>query len=160
MKLIIAAVGRLKAGPERELAARYVERSSASCRAVGLTGFEVREIDESRARRMEDRRVDEARALLALLPEHARIIALDERGKHLTSEAFAADVGKARDAATSAYALVIGGPDGLDESLRARAGLVIAFGALTWPHQLARVLAAEQTYRAITILAGHPYHRA
>ena len=146
MKLIIAAVGRLKAGPERELAARYVERSVASCRSVGLTGFEVREIDESRARRMEDRRADEARALLALLPEHARIIALDERGKHLTSEAFAADLGKARD--------------GLDESLRARAGLVIAFGALTWPHQLARVLAAEQTYRAITILAGHPYHRA
>ena len=157
MKLIIAAVGRLKAGPERELAARYIERSVASCRSVGLTGFEVREIDESRARRMEDRRADEARALL---PEHARIIALDERGKHLTSEAFAADLGKARDGAASAYALVIGGPDGLDDSLRARAGLVIAFGALTWPHQLARVLATEQTYRAITILAGHPYHRA
>ena len=62
MKLIIAAVGRLKAGPERELSARYVERSIASCRAIGLTGFEVREIDESRARRMEDRRADEARA--------------------------------------------------------------------------------------------------
>ena len=160
MKLILSAVGRLKAGPERELVARYAERAQASCRAVGLTGFEIREIDESRARRAEDRKSEEARALLALLPAHARLVALDERGRSMGSEAFAADLGKARDAGAGAYALLIGGPDGLDDGLRARADLALAFGAMTWPHQLVRALAAEQAYRALTILAGHPYHRA
>lgn len=160
MKLVLGAVGRLKAGPERELAARYVERAKASCRSVGLTGFDVRELDESHARRPDDRKSEEARALAALAPPGARIVALDERGAHLASEAFATDIARARDAGAPAYALLIGGPDGLDEQLRARAHLVLALGAMTWPHQLARVMAAEQLYRALTILSGHPYHRA
>jgi len=160
MKLILAAVGRLKAGPERELVTRYAERARAACRGVGLTGFDMREIEESRARRAEDRKAEEARALLALLPAGARMIALDERGKTMGSEDFALDLGRARDAGAGAYALLIGGPDGLDESLRAQAHLALAFGAMTWPHQIVRVLAAEQAYRALTILAGHPYHRA
>jgi 23S rRNA (pseudouridine1915-N3)-methyltransferase len=160
MKLILAAVGRLKAGPERDLVARYEQRARAACRAIGLTGFEMREIEESRARRAEDRKAEEARALLALLPANARLVALDERGKAMGSEAFAADLGKTRDSGAGAYALLIGGPDGLDESLRARADFALAFGAMTWPHQIVRILAAEQAYRAITILAGHPYHRA
>lgn len=159
MKLFLGSVGRLKAGPERELVSRYVERARAAARGVGLTGFDLRENDESRARRPEDRKAEEARDLLALLPAGARVIALDERGRNIASEALAADIGRARDEACPAYALLIGGPDGLDDSLRARADLTIAFGAVTWPHQLVRALAAEQLYRAITILAGHPYHR-
>ena len=119
----------------------------------------MREIDESRARRPEDRKLEEAQALRALVPPGAKLVALDERGKSLTSPAFAADLAKARDAASSAYVLVIGGPDGLDESLRQAAAVTLNFGSLTWPHQLVRVLAAEQLYRATTILAGHPYHR-
>ncbi len=160
MKLILGAVGRLKAGPERDLTSRYEERARAACRGVGLTGLEMRETDESRARRSDDRKLEEARALDAFLPPGARVIALDERGRNVTSEAFAADIGRARDDGISGYALLIGGPDGLDESIRQRAALTIAFGAMTWPHQIVRALAVEQLYRAITILSGHPYHRA
>ncbi len=94
-----------------------------------------------------------------LLPSGAKIICLDERGKTMDSEAFAARIGEWRDAAAPACAVVIGGPDGLDPAFRARADLVLAFGAMTWPHQLVRALAAEQLFRAMTILAGHPYHR-
>ena len=152
-------MGRLKLGPERELVTRYWERLELGARNVGLTGVDMREIDESRARRPEDRKLEEAQALRALVPPGAKLVALAERGKSLTSPAFAADLAKARDAASSAYVLVIGGPDGLDESLRQAAAVTLNFGSLTWPHQLVRVLAAEQLYRATTILAGHPYHR-
>lgn len=159
MRILLSAVGRLKAGPEREICARYLERAQAASRGVGLAGVDMREHDESRARRPEDRKAEEARALLSGVAAGARIIVLDERGKTMGSEAFAADVAAARDGGAAAYALLIGGPDGLDPQLRARASLVLAFGAMTWPHQLVRIMAAEQIYRAITILAGHPYHR-
>lgn len=160
MRLILVSVGRLKAGPERELVSRYHERAVAAARGVGLTGVDAREIEESRARRPEDRKAEEARAIRAALPAGVRLALFDERGKSLGSEAFAADIGRARDTGAPAYGLVIGGPDGLDPALRAEAHLVLAFGAMTWPHQLVRIMAAEQIYRAITILAGHPYHRA
>ena len=159
MRILLIAVGRLKAGPERELCARYMERAAAAARGVGLTGVELREIDEGRARRPEDRKVEEARALMALVPPGARLILLDERGKSLGSEAFAADMGRSRDGGAPALVMALGGPDGFDPALRAQASQVLAFGAMTWPHQLARIMASEQIYRAITILAGHPYHR-
>ena len=103
---------------------------------------------------------EEAGRLIAALPAGGMVVALDERGKSLTSPDFAGHVGRARDAGRGAFAFVIGGPDGLAGEVRARADLVLSFGALTWPHQLVRVLLAEQLYRAMTILAGHPYHRA
>ena len=159
MRVTLIAIGRLKAGPERELCARYMERAAASARGVGLTGVELREIEEGRARRPEDRKVEEARALSAFVPPGARLILLDERGKSIPSETFAADMGRERDAGTPALVLALGGPDGFDPALQAQASQVLAFGAMTWPHQLARIMAAEQIYRAITILAGHPYHR-
>jgi len=159
VKILLIAVGRLKSGPERDLCIRYIERAQAGARSVGLTGVEAREIDESRARRPEDRKAEEARAILALLPEGARLVALDERGRSLSSADFAADIGRSRDDGAPAYALVIGGPDGIAEELRSKAQKVLAFGAMTWPHQMARFMAAEQIYRATTILAGHPYHR-
>lgn len=160
MRVVLSAVGRLKAGPERELCARYLERAALAARSVGLTGVEMREIDESRARRPEDRKAEEARSLSQQIPTGARLVVLDERGKTMGSEIFAADIGKARDSGTSGYFLVIGGADGIDPALRERASLVLAFGAMTWPHQLVRIMAAEQIYRAVTILAGHPYHRS
>ena len=159
MRVALIAIGRLKAGPEREHCARYMERAAASARGVGLTGVELREIEEGRARRPEDRKVEEARALSAFVPPGARLILLDERGKSIPSETFAADMGRERDAGTPALVLALGGPDGFDPALQAQASQVLAFGAMTWPHQLARIMAAEQIYRAITILAGHPYHR-
>jgi 23S rRNA (pseudouridine1915-N3)-methyltransferase len=159
MKLLLIGVGRLKDGPERELVARYAGRCVASGRKIGFTGFEMREIDESRARRPEDRKAEEAAAIDSLLPAQARKICFDERGKPLTSEAFARKLGDWRDAGSPACALVIGGPDGLDPALRDKADLTLAFGAMTWPHQIVRALAAEQIFRAIAILSGHPYHR-
>ena len=160
MKLVLIGVGRLKAGPERELVARYADRCVATGRNIGLAGFEMREIDESRARRSEDRKAEEAAAIEGLLPAQARKICLDERGVALSSEDFAKKIGDWRDAGASACALVIGGPDGLAPALREKADLTLAFGAMTWPHQIVRALAAEQIFRAMTILSGHPYHRA
>ena len=159
MRLLLIAVGRLKAGPERELFERYAKRLAEISRAVGIGGFEWREIEEGRARRAEERQAEEARAIRAALPAGGRLVLCDERGRALTSPQFAAEIGAARDRGEAAYALALGGPDGLDAALRAESG-AIAFGAMTWPHQLARIMAAEQTYRALTILAGHPYHRA
>jgi 23S rRNA (pseudouridine1915-N3)-methyltransferase len=160
MKLLLLGVGRLKAGPERELVSRYVERCVANGRRNGFGGFDMREIDESRARRPEDRKAEEAAGLAAVIPPGARTICLDERGRTLSSEDFAGKLGAWRDGGASVCALVIGGPDGLDPAFRDAADLTLAFGAMTWPHQIVRALAAEQLFRALTILSGHPYHRA
>lgn len=155
----LVCVGRLKAGAERDLAARYVERARLAGRSIGL-GFELRELDESRARRTESRKAEEAAAILAAIGPRAQVVALDEAGEAIGSAAFAAHVGRTRDDGAGALALVVGGPDGLDPALVAVASRVVAFGAMTWPHQLVRIMAAEQMYRAATILSGHPYHRA
>ncbi len=158
MRLAIIAVGRLKDGPERELCERYRERSGGLGRGLGLSGPDIIEIAEGRGRRAEERKRDEAAAILAKLGP-GLLIALDERGRSLGSEAFAARLASARDGGAAGATLVIGGADGLDEEIRSRADLTLAFGALTIPHQLVRVLALEQLYRALTIIAGHPYHR-
>jgi 23S rRNA (pseudouridine1915-N3)-methyltransferase len=159
MRLALVCVGKLKAGPERLLFERYVKRLTEGARSGGLAGVDLREIGESRARRPDERRAEEAGAILAAAPKGAALVLLDERGLSTTSEEWAADIGRQRDAARPAYAVAIGGPDGLDPSLRAAAHRTVSFGAMTWPHQLVRVMAGEQLYRAMTILAGHPYHR-
>jgi 23S rRNA (pseudouridine1915-N3)-methyltransferase len=159
VRLAVVAVGRLKPGPERELVARYRDRAEALGRSLGVFSVEIIEIAESRLRRAADRRAEEAAALLEKVRD-AVLVAFDERGRLPTSEAFAERLGSWRDAGRPALALAIGGPDGLEEAVRRHAELVVAFGALTLPHQLVRVLAMEQVYRAFTILAGHPYHRA
>ncbi len=159
MRIALICVGRLKTGPERELFDRYFTRIKGVARSVGVADVELREIEESRARRAEDRREEEAAAVVKALAPRDALIALDERGASPTSAEWAADIARLRDEARSGYAVVIGGPDGLSPALRAKAHKVIAFGAMTWPHQLVRVMAAEQLYRALTILSGHPYHR-
>jgi 23S rRNA (pseudouridine1915-N3)-methyltransferase len=157
---MLIAVGRLKAGPERTLFERYQQRVLGMARSVGVSGFDFREIEEGRARRLEERREEEARAIGAVAPPGATLVLCDERGQALSSLDFAGDLGAARDRGASAFALVIGGPDGFDPAFRDRAHRLLAFGAMTWPHQLARLMAIEQLYRALTILAGHPYHRS
>jgi 23S rRNA (pseudouridine1915-N3)-methyltransferase len=159
VRLALIAVGRLKSGPERELFDRYFKRLGALARSLGIASVELREVEEGRARRAEDRQAEEARAILAVAPKGAWLALLDERGAPMTSAEWAAEIDKAREAAASAYAVVIGGPDGLDPALRAEARTIVAFGAMTWPHQLVRVMAGEQLYRALSILGGHPYHR-
>ena len=157
---MVVAIGRLKAGPERELFERYAKRAAAIAASVGVAGVEFRELEESRAREPAERRAAEGRALMQAVPKGAYLCALDERGAVATSAGWAQEIAKSRDAGAPAYALVIGGPDGLDEAVRRAARALVGFGALTWPHQLVRVMAAEQVYRVLTIMAGHPYHRA
>lgn len=159
MRLIVIAVGRLKQGPERELAERYRQRFDELGRKLGFRSIEIHEIPESRARDAATRISEEAAAIAALLPEKYGLIALDERGKSIDSGTFAQHLGRLRDAATDVI-FVIGGADGLSPELRSKAKLAVAFGAATWPHQMVRVMLLEQIYRAATILAGHPYHRA
>ena len=159
MRLILAGVGRLKAGPERDLLGRYLTRSQAIGRTLGFAPLDVLEIDEAKDRSAEQRRRGEAALLVAKLPPDAVITALDERGRALSSRDFAAHLKAVRDGGAAALALVVGGPDGFDPAFRASAGLTFGFGAATIPHQIVRVLLAEQVYRAMTIMAGHPYHR-
>jgi len=152
VQIVIAAVGRVKPGPERDLFDAYVARLPWR--------VDLKEIEIKKEMALDTRRAREGEALLAAVPEGARIVALDERGKSEGSEAFAKRIGRWRDDGARAIAFLIGGADGLNETMRKRADLVLSFGALTWPHMLVRALLAEQLYRAHTILTGHPYHRS
>lgn len=156
MRLIVLAAGKLKAGPERALVDDYLARAEAAGRGVGLAPVEEIAVETKAKAKAKD---DETAALLAALPEDAVLIALDERGKGLTSEDLARRVEKWRDQGRRAVALVIGGADGLGPEARRRADLVVAFGPQTWPHRLVRAMAAEQLYRVVTILTNSPYHR-
>ncbi|MEN3929449.1 23S rRNA (pseudouridine(1915)-N(3))-methyltransferase RlmH [Microvirga sp. W0021] len=158
MRLSIISVGRLKNGPERELVERYRQRLEASGRSLGFTAINQIELSESKARREEDRRAEEAAAISAKLGNGV-LVAFDERGKSLSSKAFSDQITNWRDSGREQASFIIGGADGLDETLRQKADLILSFGALTLPHQLVRVLVTEQLYRAITIIGGHPYHR-
>lgn len=160
MRVVIAAVGRLKDGPERELLERYRERFGAMGKRLGLAPVAWHELSESRAPTAAKRAGEEGAALLKLARDADTIIALDERGKALTSEGFAQLLRKTRDGGAQSIAILIGGPDGLAPAVREAAQTVLSLGAITLPHGLARIVLAEQLYRAATILAGHPYHRA
>ncbi len=160
MRLIVAAVGRLKDGAERELLERYRGRFETLARRLGFTPVVWHEIGESRASSPEKRKAEEGEALLKLARDADPLIVLDERGKMLTSAAFARALAKARDDGSKAAAILIGGPDGHAPAVIEAAQVTFSLGAITLPHALARIVLAEQLYRAATILSGHPYHRA
>jgi 23S rRNA (pseudouridine1915-N3)-methyltransferase len=159
MRITLFAVGRLKAGPEKDLASRYLDRFAKAGPAVGLELAKLVETPESRASNPETRKREEAVALDKALPDGAVLVLLDERGKAFDSQAFADVIGRYRDNGKRDLMLAIGGADGLDPELRSRADLTVNLGTMTWPHQLVRILIAEQLYRTVTILSGHPYHR-
>jgi 23S rRNA (pseudouridine1915-N3)-methyltransferase len=159
MRLIIAAVGRLKEGPERALLARYQERLAPLAKQLGLAPIVWHETGESRAGSAARRREEEGAALLKLVRGADFIVALDARGRALASEAFARLLAEQRDGGTDGAGILIGGPDGLSDGVRAAAHVQLSLSAMTLPHGLARIVAAEQLYRAATILSGHPYHR-
>ncbi|MEZ5789933.1 MAG: 23S rRNA (pseudouridine(1915)-N(3))-methyltransferase RlmH [Nitratireductor sp.] len=159
MRLVICAIGRMKAGPESELLARYVDRAAKTGRQLGVSGIDIREFAESRERNMEARCLAESSALLKSISASARIIAMDETGRDETSLGLAEIVQDALDNGTGELAFMIGGPDGHGAELLSRANAVLRMGKMTWPHQLARVMLAEQIYRALSIRTGHPYHR-
>jgi 23S rRNA (pseudouridine1915-N3)-methyltransferase len=160
MRVVVVAIGRLKQGPERELAERYRERFDEIGRKLGFRGLEIHEIPESRARDAATRMSEEAAAMSALIPEKSVLVTLDERGENIDSAGFARHLGRWRDQGNANTIFAIGGADGLSPDLQRKAKLRIAFGSATWPHQMVRVMLLEQIYRAATILAGHPYHRA
>ena len=160
MRGLVLAIGRLKAGAEAEMCERYRKRAAQAGRNLGLRDFEIVEIRESRAPETDKRKLEESIAIANLIPAGASAILLDEKGESLPSGALADKIRIERDAGRAALVFVIGGPDGLAESLRGRAAETLAFGPATWPHQLVRIMLLEQLYRAVTILAGHPYHRA
>lgn len=159
MRLIVAAVGRLKRGPETELSERYAKRASETGRSIGLRAIEIIEIRESRAADAQRRMIEESIALASVIPPDAVVALLDSRGGNFDSAGFAAQIAQWRGQNRPAAAFIIGGPDGLAASLHEKAALKLSFGLATWPHQLVRVMLLEQIYRATTILSGHPYHR-
>jgi 23S rRNA (pseudouridine1915-N3)-methyltransferase len=159
MRIVIAAVGRLKPGPDRELAERYRDRACKAGRALGLRGPDVLEVKESRAREADRRMTEEAIALKSSLPQGAITAVLDSRGQNITSDMFAQRIRGWRDGGGQAVGFLIGGADGLAASLLDDADVIFSFGSATWPHQLVRIMLMEQIYRTTTILSSHPYHR-
>ncbi|GGE37182.1 ribosomal RNA large subunit methyltransferase H [Primorskyibacter flagellatus] len=155
MKLTICAVGRLRKGPEADLIDDYLTRATRSGRALGLGPVSVAEVEDRKGGGM----AAEAVLLEKALPDRARVIALDERGVVMSSPDFAEVLARWRDEGVSDCAFVIGGADGIDPAMRARTDQALSFGKMVWPHMLVRVMLAEQIYRAVTILAGSPYHR-
>lgn len=160
MRVLVLAVGRLKQGPDAELCQRYRKRAAQAGQKLGFRDVEIVEIRESRAPSADKRMLEEAIALANMIPDGAVTVILDEKGESIGSAALAERIGKWRDNGRPALVFIIGGPDGLSATLRDKAQFQLAFGAATWPHQLARIMLLEQLYRAVTILSGHPYHRA
>jgi 23S rRNA (pseudouridine1915-N3)-methyltransferase len=160
MRLVVAAIGRLKDGAERELVERYCKRADQTGKRIGFRDVEVLEIKESRAQEVGKRMIEESIALANVIPEKAVTVILDQRGESLDSGALAARLGRWRDDGRPATVFVIGGDDGLASSIRDQAAFKLAFGKSTWPHPLVRAMLLEQLYRSMTILSGHPYHRA
>lgn len=155
MRVQLCVVGRLRSGPERALIDDYLDRFGKTGRALGLGPATEHEVEDRKGGGM----AAEAALLSRAVPAGAALVILDERGEELTSPDFAARIARFRDGGRQDMAFLIGGADGLDPALRARADLAIRFGRMVWPHMLARVMLAEQLYRAATILAGSPYHR-
>ncbi len=155
MRVLICAVGRMRAGPEADLLEDYLTRFDRTGRALGLTLGEVREVEDKKNRGKDA----EAELLARAIPDGSVVVAMDERGQVLTSPEFAQKLGHWRDDGRSDLTLLIGGADGLSKDLRARADFKLSFGKMVWPHMLARVMLSEQLYRAASILSGAPYHR-
>ncbi|PWE29331.1 23S rRNA (pseudouridine(1915)-N(3))-methyltransferase RlmH [Maritimibacter sp. 55A14] len=156
MRLHVCAVGRLRAGAEKTLIDDYATRLERSGRALGLGPLAFHEVEDRKGGGM----AAEAARLERAVPAGAAVCVLDERGKLMSSPEFAALLARWRDGGRGDAAFVIGGADGLDPALRARADVALSLGRMVWPHMLARVMLTEQLYRAASILAGSPYHRA
>lgn len=160
MEIILGAIGRLKDGPDRDLYQRYAERFAAAGRAQGCAPIRLIELAEAKSGTAAQRRADESARLAAATDTAEVRFLLTEHGRQHDSEAFAKMIGAMRDGGTSRIAFLIGGPDGHDPDFVAQhRGRLLSLGAMTFPHGLARIVLAEQLYRTVTILSGHPYHR-
>ena len=157
--MTILAIGRMKAGPEKDLCDDYLSRARAMGRSCGITTLDVRDFPESGFDEIERRRQAEARTLAASLAPRSFQIALDETGRALKTADFATLLRREIEGGAGDIAFLIGGPDGHAQSTRASANFILSLGPMTWPHRLVRVMLAEQIYRAVTIMVNHPYHR-
>ena len=160
MKVVIAAIGHLKSGPEKEMAAAYEQRIPSLGRKVGISGLSISDWTEARASDVKLRMAEEAKLLWSVVPEACPVFALDERGEVMPSSSFAKLLEKQAAAGTKQLTFMIGGPDGHSPETRIKAMKTLSFGPMTWPHRMVRVMLLEQIYRAVTILVNHPYHRA
>ena len=160
MNITIIAVGRMKAGPERELIARYQKRFSLAGKNLGLTGLDIVEIAENKASSSELRKNEDAKKIVEAIPDGAFVIALDEHGKNISSTTLSQKFLQLQEDGNRTIAFLIGGADGHGDPVLKRANFILSFGQLTWPHQIVRLLLVEQLYRITTIQSGHPYHRA
>ncbi len=151
MKVTVAAIGKFKNSPEKEIFASYIKRIPWQ--------FELKEFEAKKALSGEQLKSAEAELLLSAIPKSSKIISLDERGKNISSLELAGIVSAWQSEGTSSIAFVIGGADGLSDNLRQKSDFILSFGKLTWPHMLVRSMLAEQVYRAYSIISGHPYHR-
>jgi 23S rRNA (pseudouridine1915-N3)-methyltransferase len=160
MRLHILAVGHARGTPEGALTEDFAARSRAFGKRLGFSSVAIEEVSVSKLREARARIGEEGERLVARIPQGAHVILLDAKGKGMTSEAFGEMLGAMRDAGARDLVFLIGGPDGLDPGPSVKAGRSLAFGQQVWPHLLVRAMLAEQIYRGMTILAGHPYHRA
>lgn len=160
MRLTVITAGRMKPGPEKLIAEDYLTRAQALGRKSGISRIGIAEFSESQASSATARMGEEAKLFMGAMPPKCFSIVLDERGKALSSEAFAQLLRRQIDGGTQDVAFLIGGPDGHAPDIREQAGALLSFGQMTWPHRLVRVMLFEQIYRALTIIQGHPYHRA
>jgi 23S rRNA (pseudouridine1915-N3)-methyltransferase len=159
MRLLILAVGHARGTSEAALCDDFCARAAGTGKRLGFPAVAVEEVGLSKHRGADARIREEGERLALRVPEQAHVICLDAKGKGMTSEAFAEMLGAMRDAGARDLAFLIGGPDGLNPGPNVKPGRSLAFGPQTWPHLLVRAMLAEQIYRAMTILAGHPYHR-
>ncbi|WP_375201658.1 23S rRNA (pseudouridine(1915)-N(3))-methyltransferase RlmH [Hyphococcus sp.] len=160
MRLLIAAIGKMRGRAEASLVEDYLDRARGFGRRIGFSDVALQEFEAPRALSGPALKKREAELLLAAAPEGGRAFVLDERGENISSENLAALLGRLRDDGAPAAAFFIGGADGHDKALRDKADHLISFGKATWPHMLVRAMLAEQLYRSMTILSGHPYHRS
>ena len=160
MRLLIAAIGKKRGGPEAALVEDYLDRARGFGRRRGVSDVALHEREASRGLSGEALKKREGELLSGAIPDGAKIFVLDERGENISSEKLASLLGAMRDDGAGAAAFLIGGADGHDAAIRAKAAHLISFGKATWPHMLVRAMLAEQLYRAMTILSGHPYHRS
>jgi 23S rRNA (pseudouridine1915-N3)-methyltransferase len=151
MHITIAAIGKHKSGPTLALYEHYIKRLPWK--------VTLKELEVKKQLPPKERKTQEGLLLLNAVQDAEHVIALDERGQELTSSAFAAHMQKKMDQGSSKIAFIIGGADGLDETLLKKSHLTLSFGRITWPHMLMRGLLSEQLYRAYAILHNHPYHR-
>ena len=160
MRLLIAAIGKKRGGPEAALVEDYLDRARSFGRRIGFSDTSLQEYEAPKGSSGDALKKREGELLTGAVPDGGKIFVLDERGENISSEKLASLLGRMRDDGAPVAAFFIGGADGHSDKIRNNADNLISFGKATWPHMLVRAMLSEQLYRSMTILSGHPYHRS